>query len=107
MQTVSNIKFLGINDQIKTGTFVAQNPLMAFNLYRPYKSPTGSATYYTPKVTITKVFVESYYVGGPGGQVFYFKRVPYPISTDDDKISPLNPLTETQITIDESSFTSV
>lgn len=73
---------------------------MAFNLYRPYKSPSGSASYFIPTVTISKVFVESYYLGGPGGQVFNFKRVPYPIATDDDKIGPLDPLTETQITID-------
>jgi hypothetical protein len=100
MQTVSNIKFSSINDQIKTGTYVAQNPLMAFNLYRPYKSPSGSTTYFKPTVTITKVFVEFYYLGGPGGQVFNFKRVPYPIATDDDKIAPLDHSTDTQITID-------
>jgi len=68
---------------------------MSFNLYRPYKSPSGGTTYAYPTVTISKVFVEFYYLGGPGGQVFNFKRVPYPTATDDDKITPLNPLTET------------
>lgn len=60
-----------------------------------------------PTVTITKVTVEFYYPGANGGQVFNFKRVPYPIALDDDKLNPLDPLTETQITIDQSTFITI
>jgi hypothetical protein len=57
MQTVSNIKFSTINDLIKTTTYVAQNPLMAFNLYRPYKSPSGGATYATLLKLLSQKFL--------------------------------------------------
>ncbi len=68
---------------------------MDFQLYRPYKSPTGTSTYAVPTVSISLVTVDGYYPGGNGGQVFNFKRVPYPILTDDDKTGVLSPSTET------------